>query len=172
MRRRFLIALAMGALALLPIRAYAVPILLNATIDGTQTVPGTGSPGTGAGAMSFETTTNLLSWSITWSGLLAPEVAAHFHGPAPPGVNAGVQVNFGGISGFTSPSVGATLITAPQAADLLAGLWYINIHTSLFPGGEIRGQVVRQTVPEPSTLALFAIALAGLGFMTRRRRGA
>jgi hypothetical protein len=70
----------------------------------------------------------------------------HFHGPAPAGANAGVQVNIGLISGLTSPSIGNTIITALQGTDLLNGLWYINIHTGQFAGGEIRGQVLTGSV--------------------------
>ena len=116
-------------------------------IDGFQVVPPTGSPGTGFGFVTLDTDgtlTFLLSWNITWGGLLGDETAAHFHGPAPPGMNAGVQVPIGA----DSPSIGSAFITAAQAADLLDGLWYINIHTTLFPGGEIRGQVVPGRDPD------------------------
>jgi hypothetical protein len=82
-----------------------------------------------------------LSWDISWSGLEGNITVAHFHGPAPPGMNAGIQVDWGTISGLVSPSIGSATLDAAQAADLLAGLWYINIHSDLFLSGEIRGQV-------------------------------
>ncbi len=119
--------------------AAAVPIQLEATLDGAQANAGagTGSPGTGSATMTFDTATNLFSWNITWQNLNAPAVAAHFHGPALPNQNAGVQVPIG----IVSPEIGNAILTAVQAADLLAGLWYINIHTPFSFGGEIRGQV-------------------------------
>ena len=89
----------------------------------------------------------------------------HFHGPALTNQNAGVQVDFGAISGTVSPSIGNTVIGAGQAADLLAELWYINIHTAAFPGGEIRGQVL--PAPEPASALLLA---AGLALLLRRGR--
>ena len=129
-------------------------------IDGLQPVPSTGSPGTGIGNVTYDQGTGNLSWNITFGGLLAPQTAAHFHGPAPFGVNAGVQVPIG----IGSPAIGNAPITAAQGADLLNGLWYVNIHTTQFPGGEIRGQVV----PAPGAVGI----LAGFGLlaMGRRRR--
>ena len=91
----------------------------------------------------------------------------HFHGSAAPGTNAGVQVNIGAISGTSSPSAGSTTITPTQATGLLDDLWYVNIHTSTFPGGEIHGQVQTALIPEPSSAAL--LGMATLGFMRRRR---
>ena len=126
---------------------------LEALIDGGQEVPPSGSPATGFGFVTFDDVTGDLSWDISWSALTGPATAMHFHGPAPAGANAGVQVNVGAISGLTSPSIGSTNIVAGQAADLLSNLWYINIHSAQFPGGEIRGQVflMVSTPNEPST---------------------
>ena len=117
--------------------------------------------------MMLDDVTNLFSWDISWSGLSAPASAMHFHGPAPAGSNAGVQLNIGAISGLTSPSIGSSTITGDQASDLLAGLWYINIHTSTYAGGEIRGQV--QVVPIPAAVWLFASGLFGLIGVARRK---
>ncbi|NND68512.1 MAG: CHRD domain-containing protein [Halioglobus sp.] len=150
--------------------SLAVPILFEATIDGAQANAGagTGSAGTGSAVMTFEDSTNVFSWDIQWENLTGPALAGHFHGPAAPDANAGIEVDFGGISGLASPSIGNTVIDATQAADLLAGLWYINIHTGQFLGGEIRGQVVRSDtpVPLPSSFALLLLAVAG--FAARR----
>ncbi len=141
---------------------------LTSMIDGLQTVPPTGSSGTGSGVITYDDATSELSWDISWGGLSGPVSVMHFHGPAAPGSNAGVQVNIGGISGTTSPTIGSTNISAGQAADLLSDLWYINIHTSQFPGGEIRGQVL--LVPEPAGIALVAGGILAVGLLVRRRR--
>ena len=146
--------------------SLAMPIMLEATIDGAQASAGagSGSAGIGTAAMQFDEGTSIFSWDIEWSGLSSAAFLAHFHGPANPDQNGAVQVDIGGISGVASPSIGETTITAGQAADLLAGRWYINIHTPQFPGGEIRGQVVRSAsaVPVPSSLALILLAVLGL----------
>ena len=81
--------------------------------------------------------------------------ALHFAAPALPNQNAGVQ---GGVGVATNPMSGSATISAAQAADLQADLWYLNLHTGAFGGGEIRGQVV----PEPSTFLLAAFGLLGL----------
>ncbi len=69
------------------------------------------------------------------------------------------------ISGLGSPSIGSAVITASQVTDLLAGLWYINVHTGLNLPGEIRGQV---SVSEPGSFALLGLGLFGLAFFRRR----
>jgi hypothetical protein len=144
--------------------ASAVIIPLSASMDGAQANAGagTGSPGTGLGTITLDTSTNLLSWNINWSGLLGTPTAMHFHGPALPNQNAGVQVNTG-VAG--PPVLGNAVLGAGQVSDLLAGLWYLNLHTSPFPGGEIRGQVL--VIPEPSTALLMGLGLAAMG--VRRR---
>jgi hypothetical protein len=81
----------------------------------------------------------------------------HFHGPALPNQNAGVQAGTG-VAG--PPVVGNTVLAAGQVNDLLAGLWYLNLHTTTFGGREIRGQVA--IIPEPSTGVLFVSGILGL----------
>ena len=152
--------------ALVPATGRAALINLVSTIDGAQANAGfgTGSPGTGSATMTLDTVSNLFSWNINWSGLVAPETIAHFHGPALPNQNAGVQVGF---DHTTNPSIGNAVLVDFQEADLLAGLWYINIHTEAFPGGEIRGQVL---APEPASALLLAAGLALLiRWQTRSR---
>ena len=147
--------------------ASATTFSLVANLESSQEVPANGSLATGFASMAFDDTSNLLSWDISWSGLSGPATGMHFHGPAAPGVNAGVAVNIGSISGLNSPSIGSANITDAQATDLLAGLWYINIHTVAFPGGEIRGQV--GVVPVPAAVWLFGSGLLGLVGFARRK---
>lgn len=122
--------------------AMATTHNLTATIDQAQEVPPSGSGATGSATITYDDVSGALSWNVSWSGLSGAATGMHFHGPAGAGVNAGVQVNIGAVSGLTSPSIGGMNISAAQGNDLLAGLLYINIHSAQFPGGEIRGQVV------------------------------
>jgi hypothetical protein len=89
---------------------------------------------------TLNTQTNELKWKVVYSGLSGPAGAAHFHGPAESGQNAGVVLGFKGS--VESPISGGTTITPVQANDLLSGKWYVNIHTKAYPGGEIRAQVM------------------------------
>ncbi len=108
-------------------------------LTGAQEVPPVTTGGTGTVDTTFDKSTNVLSWTVTYSGLSGPVTAGHFHGPAMPGANAGVVVPFTGD--MASPIRGKATLTAAQVADLTAGRWYANLHTAKHPGGEIRGQV-------------------------------
>lgn len=114
-------------------------------LETTQEVPPvevtTPADAAGSASVIFDPQSNLLVWSISFSGLSGDATGAHFHGPASSGVNAGVKINIGDISGLTSPLFGSTMINDIDEPDILNGLWYINVHTALNPGGEIRGQV-------------------------------
>src|SRR6185503_7816284 len=111
------------------------------SLDGYHEVPSVDSEGDGTGTVEFDPSTNEISWSIEFSSLSGPATAAHFHGPAAVGANAGVLINIGEISGLESPMEGSAELTAEQAASLLDGELYVNIHTGDNPNGEIRGQV-------------------------------
>jgi hypothetical protein len=120
--------------------AAAQPIVGNsmgAALNGASQVPPNASSGTGSAAIKLDG--DILSWTIVYSGLSGPVTGAHFHGPATPGVNAGVLVPFAGS--LASPITGSKQLTAAQIAQLKSGLWYLNLHTAANPGGEIRGQV-------------------------------
>jgi hypothetical protein len=85
-----------------------------------------------------------LSWNIKYSGLTGDATAAHFHGPAKPGVAAGVMVPAAPKGGaLLSPIVGSATLTDDQAKALMDGQMYFNVHTQANPAGEIRGQVVK-----------------------------
>lgn len=139
MNKALFATLALGAAV-----AFAGPASaekLKATLDGKSEVPATTSSGTGMADINYDAATKKLSWKVTYSGLSGPATAAHFHGPAETGKNAGVMVPIPGIA--NSPVEGSATLTDAQASDLLAGKLYVNIHTAANPGGEIRGQVTK-----------------------------
>lgn len=114
-------------------------IMLVAQLAGSNEVPPNTSPASGMVKASLNTQTNLLSWTVTYAGLTGPASAGHFHGPAASGTNAGVVLPLSGD--LQSPIKGMATLNAAQTNDLMAGKWYMNLHTSANPNGEIRGQV-------------------------------
>ena len=137
--RTMLAMLALGATF-----AFAGPAFadkMKAALDGKSEVPPNASTGTGTADIDYDAATKKLSWKLTYSGLSGPATAAHFHGPAEAGKNGGVAVAIPGAT--SSPAEGSAVLTDAQAADLMAGKYYINVHTAANPGGEIRGQVTK-----------------------------
>jgi hypothetical protein len=121
----------------------------NNTYSGAQENPPNASTGTGLITGIYNPASNTIFYRITFSGLVSPSVAAHFHAPALPGVNAGVIYGYTGfptavLSGGYS---GMNTITDLQETQLLTGLWYSNIHSVQFPGGEIRTQIALELAP-------------------------
>jgi hypothetical protein len=116
-------------------------VAMTAALNGASEVPPNTSAGRGDATINLDKATKTLSWTVSYSGLTGDATAAHFHGPALPGANAGVVVPIG-MGSVPNPIVGSKVLTDAQIADLLAGKWYVNIHTKANPGGEIRGQVV------------------------------
>jgi hypothetical protein len=158
-----LIALAI-ILTCLSVPAKADPITFVATLTSSQEVPSNASPAIGFATLILNDD-GTATFSMSFSGLTTNETAAHIHGPAPPGVNAGVLIPLplGQISNLQ------LTLTPQQVGFLQAGQLYINVHTSRFPGGEIRGQL--QVIPEPGTSVLLASGLLSLaGAAIRRRR--
>jgi hypothetical protein len=134
-----LVTLALGAT--LAFAGSAAADKMKAKLDGKSQVPPNTTAATGSADIDYDPASKKLSWKLSYSGLSGPATAAHFHGPAETGKNAGVAVAIPNAS--SSPVEGSATLTDAQAADLVAGRYYINIHTAANPGGEIRGQVTK-----------------------------
>lgn len=115
---------------------------ISATMNGGKEVPANTTTGSGTLTGSYNKSTNKLTYTINFSGLTGTSTAMHFHGPATTTVNAGVAIGLTITTpGATGGATGEVTLTEAQEADLLAGLWYLNVHTAANLGGEIRGQV-------------------------------
>jgi hypothetical protein len=137
--RTALSGLAFTMAAVLAWPATAEVVNLKASMNASSEVPSNSSNGTGSLAATYDTSSKKLSWKGSYSGLTGPATAAHFH-TGEPGKNGGVAVP---ITPNTSPFEGSATLTDAQATDLLAGKWYVNVHTEANKGGEIRGQVTK-----------------------------
>lgn len=109
-------------------------------LNGAQETPPVSSPAIGNALMTYDTASKMLCFSIASSGLVAGEIAAHIHGPALPGVPAPIVFGLP-VGNPKSGCVGP--LTSAQKADLFANGHYVNIHSSAYPSGEIRGQILR-----------------------------
>jgi hypothetical protein len=141
-KRVLLTVVTASALALVSLAAHAATIHLSADLKASTEVPPKDSAGTGTLTATLNTETNEFKYHVEFSGLTGPVAAAHFHGPAAAGTNAKPQLPIK-ASPITSPIEGTATLTPEQAKDLVAGLWYFNLHTSANPGGEIRGQLLK-----------------------------
>lgn len=121
--------------------ARADTVALKADLEPSSEVPPRVSHGHGMLNATFDTTTQSLQWTITYEGLGSAATAAHFHGPAPVGQNAKIQIPIQ-KGALASPITGTAQLTEQQVTDLMAGQWYFNIHTVQNPMGEIRGQIL------------------------------
>lgn len=97
------------------------------------------SPATGNAVVSYDKSTRVLTYIVSFSNLTSAPTMGHIHGSSPRGTNSGVLFPFTGIPNATSGTVnGTATLTAAQENDLLNGLFYFNFHTAANPGGEIR----------------------------------
>ena len=136
----FVVALALASSAGVVSAARTEIVTLKADLKGSNEVPPNNSTASGKAEATLDTATKHLAYTITFSGLSGPAVGAHFHGPSEAGKNAGIALPFKTLQ---SPVEGTATLTDNQAADLLAGKWYANIHTGANPGGELRGQMMK-----------------------------
>ena len=123
--------------------AYAETLTFKASMTTAQEVPPTQGAGKGEVTATYDTASKKLSWKGTYSGLSGPPTAAHFHGPAAAGKNAGVAVPIFAGGAAKSPFEGSATLTDAQAKELMGGEWYANIHTANNKAGEIRGQMAK-----------------------------
>lgn len=176
---------------------FAAPIYYFTRLSGANEVPANASTATGTGEVIFDNVANTMRVVVRFQGLTSGNTASHIHcctanafdltqtasvaTPTPtfPGFPTGTTSGFYDQTfdltlassyrgGFITAS-GGTTAGAEAALDsgLQAGKAYLNIHTSINPGGEIRGFL--QQAPEPGTYALVGSALAGMLFLRRRR---
>lgn len=189
------LSLCLACLLLVCLPANAAVLTWGASLDASQEIPPNASTATGTGLVTYDDLTNVLSIWVEWSGLTGVGVQAHIHCcvATPPG-NVGIAVDlwlpgdpsrpatgsysavfdldevnpfraaFTLANGGTTESAFAALRAAMDAGE---GRAYFNIHTAMYPGGEIRGDIAR--VPEPSMMML---TVAGLGLLALRRRRA
>jgi hypothetical protein len=133
--------LAVSLFALAP-AAFAETVKFRADLKPSSEVPPIlDSRGSGTLEGTYDTITKKLTYVLAWRDLTGPATAAHFHGPADPGANAGVAVPI--LVNIGNPVSSGADLNDGQAKDLLAGKWYVNIHTQSAPGGEIRGQMMK-----------------------------
>jgi CHRD domain len=142
----------LGLLVLLgsavPVRAQTLTFTALLT-SGQEPPPNTNdSKAFGVAFVTFNADTGEVCFSISYEEfqLTSEETNAHFHAPAPPGVNAPVIIP---LPTPGSPKNGCVTpdLTEDLRRALLQGLWYVNVHTAKNPGGEIRGQVIPQVAP-------------------------
>lgn len=194
MLRRTLAALA-GAAAL-AFAGAAQATTYFTTLSGPGESPANTSPGTGTALVTINQTTNIMDVEVTFSGLVAPTTASHIHcctavpftstaivatevpffDSFPIGVTSGSYTHLFNLLDLASynpafvTASGGTAAGAEAAlvAGLNAGKAYLNIHTTSFPGGEIRGFLT--AIPEPGTWLLTIVGFAVVGAGLRRRR--
>lgn len=114
-------------------------VVFRATINGASEAPPNASTATGSATLTFNKDTKIFTIVVTYSGITA--ASGHVH-------KAAVGVSGGVIFGFTNPlsspiNYTSVALTADQEADLNAGLYYVNLHSTAYPAGEIRGQLLK-----------------------------
>ncbi len=134
-------------------RGQIAPVNMQASLLGAYETGGVNTPAQGFG--SFTLVGTQLTFTVNYRGLTGPATAAHIHGPAPLGQNAGVLIDLapfnGGAFGSGGTLNGTVNLNPTQLASVIDGLTYVNFHTAANPGGEIRGQVVPHVTGVPLT---------------------
>ncbi|PVA11091.1 CHRD domain-containing protein [Pelagivirga sediminicola] len=126
----------LAACTMLALPAFAEELNFTADLTADAEVPATDSSATGSADVNVDTDAKTVSWTVTVQELTGDPVAAHIHGPADPGENAGPVIDMS-----DAVMEGSADITDEQITALKDGKYYVNVHTEKFPDGEIRGQL-------------------------------
>jgi hypothetical protein len=192
--KRIVSSLAFAA-GMLASSAFAATTTYTAVASGPGEATPVASPGYSIATLVIDDVANTLQLSSPFTQLLGTTVGAHIHAATaepltgtadvavhldgfPMGVQAGdysITFNLLDATTYDAAYLSANGGTAQGARDsLLADInenrAYLNIHTNLYPAGEIRGFIVANPIPEPSTYAMLAVGLAGVAFVARRKR--
>ncbi|MGH7056296.1 MAG: CHRD domain-containing protein [Acetobacteraceae bacterium] len=138
---------ALGALALVgwvgtATLAQAAPMSFTTPLSGAQEVPPVKTPGHGTAHLTYNPSSRVLTYDVTYGGFTSSVIMAHIHGPAPAGKNAPVEIWLSKKGHApSSPIKGEATLTETQAKQLMDDDLYINVHTKDHPPGAIRGQV-------------------------------
>ncbi len=159
----------------------AAIVNFQAVLTGAAAAAGVGTGSAGVGVVTAtldDVTGDFTVLSGTFANLTGltqnagnPSSPVHLHGLAGPNANAGILVGLSAPLGVSSGAIsGSGNVGLANIAGVVAGNSYINLHTSAFPAGEIRGQLLAvAAVPEPSSLSLLGVALSGCMVYRRRR---
>lgn len=160
MRLRDSILVAFAGLTLMSSSAFAATGF-SCLLTGASEVPPVATPATGSCTAVLNDAGTQVTYSVSFQNLTGTYTASHFHAAAAAGANAGVTFGFIGVGAgwvFSNGNKDGVLtngiwnLTATQKANLLAGLTYVNVHSTTFGGGEVRGQVLQdQSVPTRNT---------------------
>lgn len=137
---------AFGCAAALALATPSLAAMVKMKADlkpASEVPPVTDSKGSGMVDVTYDTATHMLSWKGSYSGLTSKAFAAHFHA-GEMGKNGGIVVPIFAPKTAKTPFSGEKKLTAEQASQLMAGGWYVNVHTADHKPGEIRGQVEKE----------------------------
>lgn len=142
------------------IRGQIAPVNMQVALSGNNESPVVATSGSGLGNLTL--VGNQLTFNLTYQGLSGIATASHIHGPASTTQNAGVLIGLTALNGGaygTAGSLSGTVTLSPdQLAWVVDGLTYVNFHTPLHGGGEIRGQILPHSTGVPFTALLSGLA--------------
>jgi hypothetical protein len=168
----------LAAFATCAVAVQAQSYFFTVSLNGASENPPNASGGLGFGTITLnlnnpgDPNDNTLNYSVSYANLSANSTASHIHGPATTSANAPVLLGLTGTLNATTGTLAASNVSANSAVTsaLINGLAYVNVHSSSFPGGEVRGQANLVAVVPEADSAMLVGGLLGLGAIAWRIR--